>query len=115
MVLTASTPPDDRILDVFSCKLKDGKTMDEAHAANAAWVVFMNANVEGGDIGSFVLTPRVGDNEEGTFIYVDSYPSLESWAAGDKATKLESGKAVMAALGAVATCSKNALYNSRES
>ncbi len=115
ITLTASTPPDDRIFETIDCKLKEGKTIDDVHAANSKWVEFMNANVEGGDIRSFVLTPQVGDIKEGRFMYIDSFPNLESWAARDKAAETEAFKAIRAGLQAVAACSKSGLYKSRES
>jgi len=115
IALTGSTMPDDRIVETVECHLKEGKTIEDAHAANSKWVVFMNANVEGGDIRSFVLTAHVGEIASGKFMYVDSYPSLESWVAGDKATETEAFKPIGDALRAAAECSKNALYKSKES
>jgi hypothetical protein len=113
--LTASTVPDDRINELIECKLKEGKTIEDVHAANSKWVVFMNAHVEGGDIHSYVLTTEVGNIQTGHFMYIDSYPSLESWAARDKASEMEAFKPIQAELSAVAECSKNMLYKSRES
>ena len=115
ITLTASTLPDDRIVETIDCKEKEGKTIDDVHAANSKWVEFVNANVEGGDIRSFVLSPEVGDIEEGTFMYIDSFPSLESWAERDKMRTMEAFQPIRAELQAVATCSKSGLYKSRES
>ena len=109
------TMPDDRIVQILECKLKEGKTIEEAHAANSQWVVFINANVKDGDIRSYVMTPQVGNIETGSFMYIDSYPSLESWAAGDKAMAMTSGKAIIDALQAVAECSKSSLHKSKQS
>ncbi len=109
------TMPGDRIAQILECKLKEGKTIEEAHAANSKWVVFINDNVEGGDIRSYVMTPQVGNIETGSFMYIDSYPSLESWAAGDKAIAMTAGKAIMDELQAVAECSKNSLHKSKQS
>ena len=113
--LSASAMPDDRVVETVECKLKEGKTMDDVHAANGKWVKFMNANVQGGDIQSYVLTPQVGGIERGLFMYADSYPSLESWAAGDKATDMETYKPIQEELRAAADCTKNSLYKSRPS
>ena len=66
---------------VHTCKINEGKTMDDVRAANSKWVVFMNENVEGGGITSHITTIVVGDSTPGKFGYVDTFPSLESWTA----------------------------------
>jgi hypothetical protein len=71
-----------------------------------------DCNGDGGDINSYVLTPLVG--KRGGFTYVDSYPSLESWTAG-QALESEELTAIEAELNEVATCSSNALHNSAQS
>jgi len=72
---------DTTIRAVFICSVNEGATMDDVRVANSAWVVFVNANVEGGNISSTILTPIVGDIQAGRFIYADDYPSIESWSA----------------------------------
>ena len=85
--------------------------MDDVRAANTKWVEFINANVKGGGVGSSILTNIVGNAEEGPFLYVDSFPNLETWAAANSATDdNEEGEAINAALGDAATCSENRLY-----
>ena len=64
---------------VHACMIQEGKTMDDVRVANSKWVVFMNENVEVGDITSHITTSIVGDSTPGKFGYVDSFPSLESW------------------------------------
>lgn len=103
---------EDRVVDVWNCTFVDGKTIEDVQAANGKWVKYMNANVEGGDIHSYVLTPIVG--KRGGFIYVDSYPSLASWTAGD-ALEGDELTAINAALEEAATCSDNALHKSAPS
>ena len=66
---------DTRIDEVFTCQLSDGKTMDDVREVNSRWVKFMNANVEGGNISSDIVTTIVGDTTPGRFIFVDSFPS----------------------------------------
>ena len=34
--------------EVWTCTIKEGKTMDDVRAANSRWVKFINANVDGG-------------------------------------------------------------------
>lgn len=57
---------------------------------------------------SYVTTPIVG--ALGAFMYVDSYPDMETWAAAKKALAKEEGQAREAALNELATCETNSLY-----
>ena len=101
---------DSRVDAVWQCTLKDGKTIEEAKTADTAWLKWANANVAGGDIQSSTVSTIVGDAS--SFIFVDSYPSLESWGATKAAFDSPEGKAVEAAIEEVADCSENRLYRS---
>ena len=90
--------------------------MDDVRAANSKWVKFMNANVEGGEIGSSIVTTVVGNATDGHFLYVDTFPNLEAWATAKKATEgNDEGEAIDAELAEVADCSENRLYSAEES
>ena len=90
--------------------------MDDVRAANLRWVKFINANVDGGGITSHIITSVVGNASTGSFGYVDSFPSLESWTAAKSATEgNEEGVAIDEALGEAAECSENRLYEAEES
>ncbi len=90
--------------------------MDDVRAANSRWVKYINANVDGGGIASHIITNVVGDASTTSFGYVDSYPTLESWSAAKSATEgNEEGEAIDVALGEVAECSENRLYEAEES
>lgn len=103
---------EDRVVDVWNCTVEDGKTIADVQAANGKWVKYMNANVEGGDIHSYVLTPIVG--KRGVFTYVDSYPSLASWTTG-QALEGDDLTAIEVELDEVAQCSDNTLQKSEPS
>ena len=101
---------------VHNCKLKEGKTMDDVRVANSKWVVFMNENIEGGGITSHITTSVVGDSTPGKFGFVDSFPSLESWAATLAATEsIAEGVAIDEELKEAADCTENRLYKAEES
>ncbi|MFQ6006500.1 MAG: hypothetical protein ACE5OQ_13470, partial [Woeseia sp.] len=76
---TAIADTDIRV--VWQCKINDGKEMNDVRAANSKWVKFVNANVQGGAITSHIVTAIVGDVKPGRFLYVDTFPSIESWSA----------------------------------
>ena len=101
---------------VNSCILNEERTMDDIRVANAKWVEFVNENVEGGNITSHIITSVVGDMTPGKFQFVDSFPSLESWAA--HLTAIESiaeGIAIDAAIREAAICAESQLYKAEES
>lgn len=101
--------PAPRTVNLWECSLNEGKTMADVYRANSNWLKYVNAEVAGGGISSYVLTPLVGTRA--TFKYVDSYPSLKAWTA---VTELDSP--TMAQLDAVldetATCASNTLHRS---
>ena len=115
--LLASTAlsAEERVVNLVTCELNDGKTEDDLHAANGRWVRYMNKNVPGGDIRSFPAMPLVGEFSQ--FLYIDSFPSLASWAGMMDVENAGSDemKAIMDGLEAVASCSRNALYRAVES
>ena len=114
--ILASASADSSYREVWTCKLNEGKTMDDVRAANSKWLKFINANVEGGGITSHIITSIVGNATPGNFGYVDSFPTLESWAAAKSATEgNKEGEAIDEELGEVADCSDNRLYEAEES
>ena len=101
---------------VHTCKINEGKTMDDVRAANSKWVVFMNENVEGGGITSHITTIVVGDSTPGKFGYVDTFPSLESWAATIAMTESTAeGMAIDEELQESAGCTESQLHKAEES
>ncbi len=113
ITLSSAANADTRIIEVWNCKLPDGKTIEDVHAANKNWVTFVNGAVEGGDIRSYIETSVVGGSTG--FMFVDSYPDLAAWAATKAALKTPEGLAVEAGIIAVSLCTTNALHESTES
>ena len=118
LVLVVSTvsmaaPADTRTLQLWTCTVNDGKMPADVQAMNAKWLKFVNSKVKGGDIRSFVLTPVVG--ELGKFMFIDSYPSVESWAAQVTALATPEGVALEAEFNTVNTCTSSSESSSTES
>jgi len=102
----------ERYVNLYQCSIKEGKNVDDVHAANGKWSRYVNANVAGGDIHSYVLQTVVG--KTGTFLYADSYPSLASWEAVSKIDTDEM-KEIDKGLDEVADCTSNSLHRVKES
>ncbi|HIG59949.1 MAG TPA: hypothetical protein EYQ22_03560 [Gammaproteobacteria bacterium] len=101
-----------RVINLWECTVNESKTMDDVHAANGKWVKYVNAQIDGGDIHSYVLTPIVGMAD--TFKYVDSFPSLTSWTTLDEIDNDEM-KAIEKGLNEAASCASNTLHRSKAS
>ena len=80
----------DTFADVYNCKLEEGKTAEDAHAANSKWLKWVNENVANGKITSSSGTAVVGDSN--AFLWVDSYPDLATWSAVQTALDSKEGK-----------------------
>lgn len=98
--------------EVWTCKVKEGKTIEDVYAANEQWVAHMNGALDVGEIKSGTVTPIVGD--QGQFLFVDTYPNLAAWAKADEYQNSDAGEAAMEAiddaLEAAADCDSNRLY-----
>ena len=98
----------DSFANVYTCKVKDDVEMEDVQKANSKWLKFVNAKVEGGGITSSVGTAVVGNFE--TFIFVDTYPSLSSWAATQELLDSDAGDEVDDLFEDLTDCSKNSLW-----
>ncbi|TRX56592.1 hypothetical protein [Thalassomonas sp. M1454] len=104
---------DARIEQVWSCTLKEGKSIEDVKVLNSKWVAYVNKAVKGGDIRSYVVTPIVGNL--GTFVFVDSFPNMESWAAKKAVMETDEGKKIDESFADVSECQKNSLYSAEQS
>ena len=102
----------DMVANVYSCTLKEGKTTEDAHAANAQWLKWARAKAGTDGIRSSYTTSIVGDLEG--FMWVDTYPDLAAWAKINAADLEEEAPEVAKALDELADCGSNRLYNMYE-
>ena len=94
----------DPVSAVFTCKLNDGKTKEDAMAVNAKWLKWARATAGTDAITSSYVETVVGDL--GGFMWVDTYPDLATWA---KVADADDQPDISAAFDAVETCSRNRL------
>ena len=101
----------DPVTMVWTCTLNDGVTAEQSQAAGKKWVALVRKMTGNDKITSSWVTAVVG--EVGHFMWVDTYPSLEVWAAVQTAwANSEEAAALEEELEANETCSKNRLYRS---
>ena len=101
----------DPVTMVWTCTLNDGVTAEQSQAVGKKWVALVRKKTGNDEITSSWVTAVVG--EMGHFMWVDTYPSLEVWAAVQTAwANSEEAAAIEEELEANETCSKNRLYRS---
>jgi hypothetical protein len=100
----------DDYVAAYTCKLNEGKKVEDVLAANGAWLKWVRANVNE-NISSHVGTAVVGNFD--MFLFVDSYPDLATWAAAQMALQNDAPKEIEAGLDAAAKCSENHLWRMR--
>jgi hypothetical protein len=101
----------DPVTMVWTCTLNDGVTAEQSQAAGKKWVALVREMTGNDEITSSWVTAVVG--EVGHFMWVDTYPSLEVWAAVQTAwANSEEAAALEEELEANETCSKSRLYRS---
>ena len=99
----------DEYINAYTCKMNEGKEVEDVQAANSAWLKWVRENVHK-DIDSSVGTAVVGDFD--TFLFIDSYPDLATWAA--TVTALEGAPdSIEENLDAAAKCERNRLWRMR--
>ena len=69
----------DPVSMVWTCTLNDGVTPEQSQASGKKWVALVRKLSGSDEITSSWVSAVVGD--VGHFMWVDTYPSLEVWAA----------------------------------
>ncbi len=98
----------DSIAETWTCEVKEGKSIEDVQVTNSKWLKWINAHVEGGGITSSVGTAVVGNIE--TFIFVDTYPNLATWAAAKDVLDSDEGDEIEDLFEDVSECSENRLW-----
>ncbi len=99
----------DPATEVWTCTLNDGKTAEESQATGKRWVAIVRELTGNDEITSSWVSAIVGD--AGNFMWVDTYPSLEVWAAAQTAiANSEEFAPIGEELADNDTCSGNQLY-----
>ena len=99
----------DPVSEVWTCKLKEGKTTEDAQALNSKWLAWAK-KVSGNDaITSAYVTAVVGDSG---FIWVDTFPDLVTWAKVSEASSGDEYAPLGAGFDELQTCSGNRLWSS---
>jgi len=100
----------DPVSQVWTCKLNDGKTAEDAQALNSRWLAWARKAGGTDEITSSLATPVVGDTG---FLWVDTFPDLVTWAKVVEAGNSDDN-GLDAEFEALQTCSGNRLWSGAE-
>ena len=92
---------------VFSCKLKEGSTKEDAMEVNARWLKWARSTAGSDEITSSYVSTVIGDL--GGFLWVDTYPDIATWGK-----IVDADSEFDAQFDEVSTCSSNRMYRGEE-
>jgi hypothetical protein len=99
----------DPVSMVWMCTLNDGGTAERSEANGKKWVALVRQLTGNDEITSSRVTAVVG--ETGGFMWVDTFPSIDVWAATVSAwAESDDAAALDREFEANETCAENRLY-----
>ena len=98
----------DSVSLVVECKLKEGKTKEDAQLLNGKWLKWARSVAGTDEITSAYAVQQVGDY--GSFSWVDTYPDLIAWAKVAEADLEDDDPELDAAFEDLADCSSSRLW-----
>ena len=116
-VCEAQVAEGERIVEIWTCTLNEGYSMEDIESTSTRWLDLV---LSGGatDVDSYRLSHLVGtmrghesaEDVTSHFLFVDSFPDVDSWMAAKRAEMTPEGQEIMAAYTQLNTCSTNTLY-----
>ena len=111
LLLTGGAALADPVSQVWTCKLNDGKTTEDAQSVNSKWLAWAREVGGTDEITSSFATAVVGDTG---FLWVDTFPDLVTWAKVIEAGKKSDDEGGEAEVEALQTCSGSRLWSGVE-
>ena len=111
----------ERIVELWTCTLNEGHTIGDVGRINERWVKLVRS-AGATDTRSFILSHLVGtihgqetaSDVSTSFLTLDSFPDVVSWAASKRAEETPEGQEIMSAFKQANTCIANTLYRGRQ-
>ena len=111
----------ERIVEIWTCTVNEGYTMDDIGRINERWIELVRS-AGATDTRALELRHLVGtvsghemtSDISTSFLHVDSFRDVASWAAAKRAEETPEGQDIMSAFKEANTCSGNALYRGRQ-
>ena len=116
-VCEAQVAEGERIVEIWTCTLNEGYSMEDIERTSTRWLDLV---LSGGatDVDSYRLSHLVGtmrghesaEDVTSHFLFVDSFPDVDSWMAAKRAETTPEGQEILAGFTESNTCSTNTLY-----
>ena len=111
----------ERIVEIWTCTVNEGSTIDDVGRITTRWNAFVQA-AGATDVQSFILSHLIGtvrghemvSDVTTSFLFLDSFPDAASWAAAKRAEATPAGQELVAAFTQANTCTANTLYRGRQ-
>ena len=115
LIASMAVSGDTRTVQVWTCTLNEGKTVEDLNAIHGKWVDWANKQSYGGEIQGSIAVPTIADNLA-VVLLIDSYPDRATFGAeADAYYGTAEGQALETEYEAVVSCSSNAVYSETES
>ena len=116
-VCEAQVTEGERIVEIWTCTLNEGYSMVDIENTSTRWLDLVLSS-GATDVDSYRLSHLVGtmrgheSTEDVTshFLFVDSFPDVDSWMAAKRAEMTPEGEEILAGFTESNTCSTNTLY-----
>jgi hypothetical protein len=110
LMVSISVSADTRVMEVWTCTLNEGKSVEDLNAINDKWLAWANKQSYGGDIRGSIAVPAISDNLNVVLI-IGSYPDRATYGAdADAYFGTAEGQALEAEYSAIASCASNEVF-----
>ena len=114
LMTVAITVHAESAVQIWTCKLKDGKTPQDAEAVSSAWLKAAKGMKGGEKMKVFLEYPVAANVGDGAFTFVLVTPSFDEWGAFNGAYEGSAAAKADEDFGDVATCTSSYLWASVE-
>lgn len=102
----------DSVLQIWNCKLNDGKTGAELMAVSSAWLKAAKTMDGGEDIEAFVDFPIAANTGDGAFSWVMVLADAKTWGIFNNEYDGSPAAKVDEEFGEIATCKSSSIWQS---
>lgn len=114
MIMFAGSAAADSIVQVWTCKAREGKTADDVAAVSSAWLKAAKTMEGGADIEVYLEYPLAADAGFGEFNFVMIVPDVKTWGVFNHGYAGSAAADADEAWNEVAKCSGSGLWESVE-
>lgn len=112
ILMAIAIPAHASVVQAWECKLKDGKTGQDAVAVSSAWLKATKGMKGSDKLKVYLDYPIAANVESGIFNFILVAPNIEEWAAFEAGYEGSAAAKADEDFSDIATCSGSSLWNS---